>query len=112
MFALTWCEFCWTERKLFDRAGIACRSVDIDAPEYQKDAIDGEIRKALRARIDSPTIPQVFVGGAHLGGCTDTLTAWRDGSLAVRLEIAGVRHTPGACPDPERLLPLWARAAA
>jgi cysteine synthase len=112
MFALTWCEFCWTVRKLFDKAGIAYRSIDIDAPEYQKDAMDGEIRKALRARVGSPTIPQVFVGGRHIGGCMDTLAAWRDGSLAARLEIAGAGYIPGACPDPESLLPRWTRPQA
>jgi cysteine synthase len=112
MFALTWCEFCWTVRKLFDKAGIAYRSIDIDAPEYQKDAMDGEIRKALRARIGSPTIPQVFVGGRHIGGSKDTLAAWRDGSLAARLEIAGAGYIPDACPDPESLLPRWTRARA
>ncbi|MGH6760569.1 MAG: cysteine synthase A [Phyllobacterium sp.] len=112
MFALTWCEFCWTVRKLFDRAGIAYKSIDIDAPEYQKNAMDGEIRKALRAHVGSPTIPQVFVGGRHIGGCTDTLAAWREGSLAVHLETAGACYTPGACPDPESLLPQWVRASA
>jgi len=112
MFALTWCEFCWSIRKLFDRAGIAYRSIDIDAPALQKNAMDGEIRKALRARIGSPTIPQVFVGGRHVGGCTDTLAAWKDGSLSVRLAAAGVGHNPGACPDPDGLLPQWVRAKA
>lgn len=112
MFALTWCEFCWSVRRLFDGAGIAYRSIDIDAPEFQKDAMDGEIRKALRARIGSPTIPQVFVGGRHIGNCTDTLAAWREGSLAASLKIAGVAHTPGACPDPESLLPRWVRTSA
>nr|WP_245258920.1 MULTISPECIES: glutaredoxin [unclassified Chelatococcus] len=112
MFALTWCEFCWSIRKLFDRAGIAYRSIDIDAPERQRNAMDGEIRKALRARIGSPTIPQVFVGGRHVGGCTDTLAAWKDGSLSARLAAAGIGHDPGACPDPDSLLPLWARAKA
>ncbi|RWP16350.1 MAG: cysteine synthase A [Mesorhizobium sp.] len=112
MFALTWCEFCWTVRKLFDRAGIAYRSIEIDTPEFQKNGVDGEIRKALRARIGSPTIPQVFVGGEHIGGCMDTLAAWRDGTLAARLEFVGANYTSGACANPESLLPRWVRAAA
>jgi cysteine synthase A len=112
MFALTWCEFCWTVRKLFERAGIAYRSIEIDSPEFQKNGLDGEIRKALRARIGSPTIPQVFVGGEHIGGCMDTLAAWRDGTLAARLELVGANYTPGACANPESLLPRWVRAAA
>nr|WP_245455216.1 glutaredoxin [Mesorhizobium sp. M9A.F.Ca.ET.002.03.1.2] len=112
MFALTWCEFCWTVRKLFEAAGIAYRSIDIDTPEFQKNGMDGEVRKALRARIGSPTIPQVFVGGEHVGGCTDTLAAWRDGSLAARLAFVGASYTPGACANPESLLPQWVQAKA
>jgi hypothetical protein len=42
----------------------------------------------------------------------DTLAAWRDGSLAARLEIAGAGYIPGACPDPESLLPRWTRPQA
>jgi cysteine synthase A len=112
MFALTWCEFCWTVRKLFDRAGIAYRSIDIDAPDFQKDGLDGEIRKALRVRVGSPTIPQIFVGGEHIGGCTDTLAAWRDGSFAARLNLIGATYVSGACANPESLLPQWAQSKA
>ena len=30
MFALEWCEFCWSVRRMFDAAGIAYRTVDLD----------------------------------------------------------------------------------
>lgn len=112
LFSLTWCEFCWSVRKLLDRAGIPYRCIDIDTPERQREAMDGEIRKALRARVGSPTIPQVFVAGRHLGGCTETLAAWQDGSLSARLAAAGIAHDRDACPDPDSLLPQWVRAKA
>ena len=35
LFALEWCEFCWSVRKLFARLGIAYRSVDLDSVAYQ-----------------------------------------------------------------------------
>ncbi|MEO0392995.1 MAG: glutaredoxin domain-containing protein [Pseudomonadota bacterium] len=34
---MQWCEFCWSVRKLFDKCGIACRSVDLDSVQYQED---------------------------------------------------------------------------
>src|SRR5690606_17752047 len=34
LFALEWCEFCWSVRKLFARLGIEYRSVDLDSVEY------------------------------------------------------------------------------
>ena len=36
------------------------------------------------------TVPQVFVDGACVGGCDDTLAALRDGSMQQRLAACGV----------------------
>jgi len=44
MFALEWCEFCWSMRKLFARCDIPYRSVDLDSVEYQEDDWGGQIR--------------------------------------------------------------------
>jgi cysteine synthase A len=71
MFALEWCEFCWSVRKFLKALEIPYRSIDLDSVEYQRDDFGGEIRAALRARTQASTIPQVFVGGEHFGGCTD-----------------------------------------
>lgn len=35
------------------------------------------------------TVPQVFVDGACVGGCDDTLAALRDGSMQQRLAACG-----------------------
>ena len=35
------------------------------------------------------TVPQVFVGGACVGGCDDTLAALRDGTMQQRLNACG-----------------------
>src|SRR5262245_23083557 len=37
MFALEWCEFCWSVRKLFREYDIPYRSIDLDSVDYQKD---------------------------------------------------------------------------
>ena len=37
MFALEWCEFSWSVRKMFAKYGIPYRSIDLDTVEYQKD---------------------------------------------------------------------------
>ena len=81
MFALEWCEFCWSVRKLFKQLGIAYRSVDVDSVEFQKEDLGGRIRGVLADRTGAKTLPQVFVGGEHIGGATDTFDAWRNGTL-------------------------------
>ena len=46
MFALEWCEFCWSVRKLFGRCGIPFHSVDLDSVAFQEDDRGGRIRAA------------------------------------------------------------------
>ncbi len=107
MFALEWCEFCWSVRKLFARLGIEYRSVDLDSVEYQKDDLGGRIRAVLAARTGATTIPQIFIGGAHVGGCTDLFDAWRTGEAQRRLAAGGVAFRAEPDLDPYALLPKW-----
>ena len=96
MFALEWCEFCWSVRRMFARFGIAYRSIDLDSVEYQRDDRGGAIRTALSARTGMKTIPQIFIGGELVGGATDLFEAWRAGRVQALLD----RH--GAAFDRER----------
>lgn len=107
MFALEWCEFCWSVRKLFERLGVAYRDVCLDAPAYQAGDRGGRIRAVLRRRTGAATIPQVFIGGTAAGGCTDVFDALRSGALQARLAAAGVEADTAAQLDPYTLLPAW-----
>ncbi len=106
MFALEWCEFCWAVRKLFAALEIPFRSVDLDSVAYQRDDLGGRIRPELAARTGSRTIPQIFVGGRHVGGCTDVFDAYRDGRLAALLAGHGITPTRNDL-DPAAFLPGW-----
>ena len=110
LFALEWCEFCWSLRKLFAQASIPYRSIDLDSTAYQADDRGGQIRAVLRKRIGSPTIPQVFIGGEHVGGCTDTMDAFKSGRLQALLATHGVSFDQEARIDPHSLLPGWLQA--
>jgi cysteine synthase A len=107
LFSLEWCEFCWSVRKLFARVGIEYRSVDLDSVAYQKDDLGGKIRTVLAARTGAKTIPQIFVGTEHVGGCTDLFNAWRNGSIQTRLTRNGISYDIGVDIDPYSLLPKW-----
>ena len=107
IFALEWCEFCWALRKLFAALDIEYRSIDIDSVEYQEGERGVKIRQALGKRLGTPTIPQVFVAGEHLGGCTEVVEAFDNGSLGERLEHAGVAFDKNAGVDAWSLLPQW-----
>jgi cysteine synthase len=107
LFALEWCEFCWAVRKFFGRAGIDFRSIDLDSAAFEAPGLVGDIRAALDERCGTPTIPQIFVGGRHVGGCTETFDAFRDGSLVRLLTQAGAPFDANAAFDPYTLLPGW-----
>ncbi len=107
MFALEWCEFCWSVRKMFARCGIPYRSVDLDSVEYQDGDRGGAIRTALNARTGFATIPQIFVAGEFVGGCTDVFDAYKEGRLQSQLESASVDYDRALELDPYDLLPTW-----
>jgi cysteine synthase len=107
MFALEWCEFCWSVRRLFERLDIPCRVISVDSVEFQANDRGGRIRAVLRRRTGSPTIPQVFIGGHLVGGCTEVFDAYRNGALQVELSSAGVQPRDAGELDPYALLPAW-----
>jgi cysteine synthase A len=107
LFALEWCEFCWSVRRLFARAGIEYRSVDLDSVEYQRNDLGTRVRGVLSNATGSPTIPQIFVGGEHIGGCTELFDAWRDGTLQRRLADCRIPYDTRIEIDPQTLLPKW-----
>jgi cysteine synthase A len=107
MFALEWCEFCWSVRRLFKEFDIPYRSVDLDSAAYQKDNWGGQIRNVLKARLDVPTIPQIFVGKTHLGGATETFDAFNDGRLQKLLGENSVAFKPANGVNAYSFLPKW-----
>jgi cysteine synthase A len=107
MFALEWCEFCWSVRKLFDELGIEYHSVDLDSVAYQKDDRGGRIRAVLAERTGSVTIPQIFIGGEHVGGCTELFDMHCDGKLLRKLDEIRVDYRKDVDVDAYGLLPRW-----
>jgi len=110
MFALEWCEFCWSARKLFDKLNIDYVSVDLDSVAYQEGDLGGKIRKILADQTGAKTIPQIYVGGAHIGGCTDLFDRFREGALQPMLDASGVSYDRSVEIDPYTLLPSWLHA--
>jgi cysteine synthase A len=110
MFALEWCEFSWSVRKMFAHYGIPYRSVDLDSVAYQKDNRGGNIRAAIQEQTGLKTIPQIYIGGKHVGGATELFDAAKDGSMATLLKANNVSWTESENRDPYTFLPGWLHA--
>ncbi|HWL62266.1 MAG TPA: glutaredoxin [Steroidobacteraceae bacterium] len=106
MFALEWCEFCWSARKLFEHYGIPCRPIAVDSVEYQQDNHGGKLRTALRERTGWVTLPQIFVGGDFVGGATDLFDECIKGRLQQRLEEQHITLREPIV-NPYGFLPKW-----
>jgi len=107
LFALEWCEFCWSVRKMFAEYEIPYRSVDLDSVAYQDGNRGGNIRKVIEQRTGLKTIPQVYVGGIHVGGASETFDAVKDGSFQKMLEENSVNWNKEIDTEPYSFLPGW-----
>lgn len=110
LFALEWCEFCWSVRKMFAHYEIPYRSIDLDSVAYQQDNKGGQIRAAIREQTGLKTIPQIYIGGQHVGGATELFDAAKDGTMQKLLRENNVAWNEAAERDPYTFLPQWLHA--
>lgn len=74
IYTKTFCGFCVRARGLLDSKGIAFDEYVIDG--------GGPKREEMIQRANGrTTVPQIFVCGRHVGGCTELLALERDGRL-------------------------------
>ncbi len=106
LYALEWCEFCWSVRNMFRDAGIEYLSVDLDSAAYREGNRGGRLRAALREICGSPTIPQVYVGGEYVGGATETFEAFNSGKLKELLDKQSIAMI-AAAENAYDYLPKW-----
>ena len=107
VFAHQWCEYSMTVRKVLAHQGVPFRAIDMDSVEFKDGDRGFKIRKAVGARTNRMTVPQVFIGGEMIGGAVEVAKAAKDGSLAQRLAAFGITPKPADARDPMSFLPKW-----
>jgi glutaredoxin 3 len=63
MYVTSWCPYCIRARQLLERKGVAVDEIDVEALP--------EARALMIARSGRQTVPQIFIGESHVGGCDD-----------------------------------------
>ncbi|MED6120843.1 Glutaredoxin-C2 [Stylosanthes scabra] len=64
VFSKTYCPFCVQVKQLFTQLGVTPKTIELDTES------DGsEIQSALAEWTGQRTVPNVFIGGNHIGGC-------------------------------------------
>jgi glutaredoxin 3 len=74
VFTKAWCPYCRRAMELLDRKGVLYREIPVEhRPEAE--------REMIRRAGGRTTVPQIFVGDRHLGGCDDLHELERKGLL-------------------------------
>jgi len=69
-----WCPYCQRAKGLLERKGAKFREINVED--------DPNSRSEMVARSNGRrTVPQIFIGDTHVGGCDELLELERDGRL-------------------------------
>jgi glutaredoxin 3 len=74
IYTRPWCGYCKRAKALLERKGVAYAEIDVEArPEREREMVS---RAGGRT-----TVPQIFIGGVHVGGSDDLRALEHDGRL-------------------------------
>lgn len=73
LYTTRFCPYCIRARDLLDAKGVPYRDIAVDS--------DPQLRREVMARSGQRTVPQIWIGEQHIGGCDDMLLLERLGHL-------------------------------
>uniref|UniRef100_A0A5B7B4S1 Putative monothiol glutaredoxin-S10 n=1 Tax=Davidia involucrata TaxID=16924 RepID=A0A5B7B4S1_DAVIN len=89
VYSKTWCSYSSEVKSLFKRLGVQPFVIELDQLGPQ----GPQLQKLLERLTGQHTVPNVFIGGRHIGGCTDTVKLYRKGELESLLSEASAERT-------------------
>ncbi|KAK3122458.1 hypothetical protein QOZ80_8BG0669870 [Eleusine coracana subsp. coracana] len=81
IYSKSWCSYSSEVKALFKRIGVQPHVIELDHLGAQ----GPQLQKVLERLTGQSTVPNVFIGGKHVGGCTDTMKLYHKGELATML---------------------------
>jgi len=83
IYTTRFCGFCHSAKALLTRKGIKFLEIDVSG--------DPQERGKMIERADGrSTVPQIFVGSTHIGGCDELYALHRSGGLDTLLADEGI----------------------
>jgi glutaredoxin 3 len=68
-----WCPYCQRARGLLSKKNVIFNEINVEDAE--------NFREEMIARSNRNTVPQIFIGDKHVGGCDDLFELDRSGEL-------------------------------
>jgi glutaredoxin 3 len=81
IYTQPWCPYCARAMRILADKGVAFR--EIEAPRGTAERAEAERRSGGQG-----TVPQIFIGGRHIGGCDELVALDRAGKLDPLLRAA------------------------
>ncbi len=76
MFSKTFCPYCDQAKEILSSADVKFDVTELDTvPEGPK------MQDALQEITGQRTVPNIFIGGTHVGGCSDLQAKIKNGSV-------------------------------
>lgn len=88
VYSKTWCSYSAEVKTLFKSLGVEPHVIELD----ELGAEGAQLQKVLERLTGQYTVPNVFIGGKHIGGCTDTLKLHQTRELEPLLSEAGAKQ--------------------
>ena len=73
IYIKTYCPFCYQAKALLDRKGVKYEEIDVTHDPVRE--------TEMQTRSGRDTVPQIFIGLHHVGGCDDLHDAESSGEL-------------------------------
>jgi glutaredoxin 3 len=73
MYSTGWCGYCYRARKLLESKKVPFEEIDVDSRPGA--------RAEMMTRSGRRTVPQIFIGETHVGGCDELMELEASGGL-------------------------------
>ena len=78
LYTTAWCPYCIRAKNLLEHKGV----------DYEEIPVDGKpaLRSEMAAKAGRTSVPQIWIGDAHVGGCDELHALERAGRLDALLQ--------------------------
>lgn len=78
IYTTAWCPYCIRAKNLLEHKGV----------DYEEIPVDGKpaLRSEMAAKAGRTSVPQIWIGDAHVGGCDELHALERTGRLDALLQ--------------------------
>jgi glutaredoxin 3 len=74
IYTTSWCPYCNAAKGLLTKKGVTFQEIDVER-------VAGARATMVERANGRTSVPQIFVGGTHVGGCDDLYALDRGGKL-------------------------------